>query len=172
MTGKSIQFAANAVLMNRQKNLMIFNFTIFPFKPEKSQLKIYAFLNHFSMVQAVSAVCPSVVHTLQTSSPQKPLGQSKPNFIWGPHGSRERKFIRGGLGHITMPMYGKNPLKTIFFSGTKGPMTLGLGMQHWGLEPNKVCSNDDLGLTLTLFTARSILFLGGVYDPSRLFHSF
>ena len=54
-----------------------------------------------------------------------------------------------GLGHITkmapMPIYGKNPLK--IFSGTKGPMTLGLGMQHRGLGPNKVCSDDDLGLT-------------------------
>ena len=30
-------------------------------------------------------------------------------------------------------------------------------MQHWGLRPNKVCSNDDLGLTLTFVTARSNL---------------
>ena len=51
------------------------------------------------------------------------------------------------------PIYGKNPLK-IFFSGTKGPMTLGLGMQHRAFGPNKICSNDDLGLTLTFFTAR------------------
>ena len=55
----------------------------------------------------------------------------------------------------TMPIYGKKPLK--IFSRTKGPMTLGLGMQHWGLWPNKDCSNDDLGLTLTFFTARSSL---------------
>ena len=27
-------------------------------------------------------VRPSVVHNAQTSSPQKPLGQSKPNFMW------------------------------------------------------------------------------------------
>ena len=31
---------------------------------------------------------------------------------------------------------------------------LGLGMQHCGLEPDKVCSNDDLELTLTFFTVR------------------
>ena len=41
-----------------------------------------------------------------------------------------------GPGHMTKmaatPIYGNNPLK-IFFSGTKGPMTLGLGMQHLGL---------------------------------------
>ena len=46
----------------------------------------------------------------------------------------------------TTPIYGKNPLK--IFPGTKGPMTLGLGMQYWGLGPNKVCSNDDLHLFL------------------------
>ena len=65
-----------------------------------------------------------------------------------------------GLGHMTKmtatPIYVKNPLK-IFFSGTKGPMSLGLDMQHWRFGPNKVCSNDDLGLTLIIFTARSNL---------------
>ena len=44
------------------------------------------------------------------------------------------------LCHMTrrtaMPIYGKNPLK-IFFSGTKGPKALGLGMQHRGHGPNK-----------------------------------
>ena len=48
-------------------------------------------------------------------------------------------------------------LLKIFFSRTKGPMTLGLGMQHWGHGPKKICSNDDLGLTLTFFKARSNL---------------
>ena len=36
-------------------------------------------------------------------------------------------------------------------------MTLKLGIQHWVLEYYHVCSNDDLGLTLTYFTARSNL---------------
>ena len=61
-------------------------------------------------------------------------------------------------GHMTkmaaMPIYGKN-LKKIFFSGTKRPMTLKLGMQHWVLEYYQIYSNDDPGLTLTYFTARS-----------------
>ena len=35
------------------------------------------------------------------------------------------------------PAYMVNPLK-IFFSGTKGPMALGLGMQHWGHGPNEI----------------------------------
>ena len=34
-------------------------------------------------------------------------------------------------------------------------MTLKFGMQHWVLKYYQVCSNDDPGLTLTYFTARS-----------------
>ena len=47
--------------------------------------------------------------------------------------------------------------KKIFFSGTKRPMTLKIGMQHSVLEYNQVYSNTDPGLTLTYFTARSNL---------------
>ena len=47
-------------------------------------------------------------------------------------------------------------LKTIF-SGTKRPMTLKVGMQHQVLEYYKVCSNDDPGVSLTHFVARSTL---------------
>ena len=36
-------------------------------------------------------------------------------------------------------------------------MTLKLSMHHWVLEYYQVCSNDDPGLTLTYFTARSNL---------------
>ena len=36
-------------------------------------------------------------------------------------------------------------------------MNLKLGMQHWVLEYYQVCSNDDFGLTLTYFMARSNL---------------
>ena len=39
MTGKSNPFAATAVFMNRQKNLMIFNFTIFPSNLKKKKKK-------------------------------------------------------------------------------------------------------------------------------------
>ena len=37
-------------------------------------------------------------------------------------------------------------------------MTLNLGMHHRVLEYYQVCSNDDPGMTLTYFTARSNLF--------------
>ena len=36
-------------------------------------------------------------------------------------------------------------------------MTLKVGMQHRVLEDHQVCSNDDPGLTLIYFTARSNL---------------
>ena len=63
-------------------------------------------------------------------------------------------------GHMTkmaaMPTYGKS-LKLIFFSRTKRPMTLNLGMHHQVPEYYQVCSNDYPGLTLTYFTTRSNL---------------
>ena len=64
-----------------------------------------------------------------------------------------------GPGHMTkmaaMSIYVIS-LK-IFISGTKRPITLNLGMQYRMLEYYQVCSNDDPGLTLTYFTARSNL---------------
>ena len=55
-----------------------------------------------------------------------------------------------------MPIYSKN-LKKIFFSRTKRPMTLKLGLQHRVLEYYQVNSNNDTVLNLTYFTARSNL---------------
>ena len=76
-----------------------------------------------------------------------------------PPWDREMKVCSNGPGHMTnmaaMPIYGKN-LKNIY-SGTKQPMTLKFGIQHWVLEYYQVCSNDDPGLTMTHFTARSNL---------------
>ena len=65
-------------------------------------------------------------------------------------------------GHMTkmatMPIYGKNSLN-IFFSGTKRPLALGLGMQLWECGPYQVCTNDESRLTLSYFMARSNLIL-------------
>ena len=76
-----------------------------------------------------------------------------PKLLW----DGGKKVCSNGPGHMTkmtaMSIYGKN-LKKIFFSGTKRPMTLSLGMHHRVLEYYQVCSNDDPGLTLTYFTAR------------------
>ena len=54
-----------------------------------------------------------------------------------------------------MPIYGKNLKKSS--PKQKRPMTLKLGMQHRVLEYYQVCSNDDPGLTMTYFMARSNL---------------
>ena len=42
-------------------------------------------------------------------------------------------------------------------SGTERPTTLKLGMEHLVLKYHQICSNDDPGLTLTYFIARSNL---------------
>ena len=64
-------------------------------------------------------------------------------------------------GHMTKmattPIYGKNPVN-VFYSGTKRPMALGLGMKHLGCGPYQICINDESRLTLTYFMARSNLF--------------
>ena len=49
----------------------------------------------------------------------------------------------------------KKPSK--IFYGTGGPISTKLGMYHWGRQPIIICSNDDPGVTLTYFTARSNL---------------
>ena len=39
-------------------------------------------------------VCVCVCHHFQTSSPLKPLGRLKPNFIWSLPGTGEQKFVQ------------------------------------------------------------------------------
>ena len=90
----------------------------------------------------------------ETAWPIKAKFYVEPPWVGG------TKFCSRHLGHMTkmaaMPIYGKNPSK-IFFSRTGGPIFTKLGMQHRGLQPIIVCSNDDPGVTLTYFTARSNL---------------
>ena len=73
---------------------------------------------------------------------------------------RGTKFCSRHLGHMTKiaatPIYGTNPSK-IFFSRTSRRISTKLGMYYLGLQPIIVCTNDDPGLTLTYFTARSNL---------------
>ena len=86
------------------------------------------------------------------------MGRLKPNFICSIHGMGERKVVQTVL--VTWPRWPPCPYmeKTLkIFFGTKRPMTLKLGMRHRVLEYYQVCSNDDPGLTLTYFTARSNL---------------
>ena len=68
-----------------------------------------------------------------------------------------KQVCSNGHGHITkmaaMPIYCEN----LKISSSKRLMTLKLGMQHQVLEYYQVCSNDDLGLTLTYSRVRSNL---------------
>ena len=69
-----------------------------------------------------------------------------------------KKVFINGTGHMTktaaLSIYGKKLLK-ISFSRTRSPMILKLGMLHGRLKLYEVYINDDPGLTLTYFTARS-----------------
>ena len=62
-------------------------------------------------------------------------------------------------GHMTkmaaMPIYGKKPSKV--FSRTSGPISTKLGMKHRWLKHYNVYINHDPVMTLTYFTAMSIL---------------
>ena len=111
------------------------------------------------MLRRPSGVCrPVSIHHFQRSSSPKPLGQSKPDFIWTvePQWDGGTKVCLRCLGHMTKmattSIYGKNPSE-IFFR-TKGQWPCGLVCS---IGPIIVCSNDDSRLTLTYFMARSIL---------------
>ena len=72
------------------------------------------------------------------------------------------KLREHGAGHLSKmvatSIWGKNPSK-IFFSGICGPISTKVGMQQLGLQPIIICPNDDPGLTLTYFIARSNLVI-------------
>ena len=69
-----------------------------------------------------------------------------------------KKVYTNGQGHMTkmaaMAINRKKLLK-IFFSRTRRPMILKLGVKHQAMELYKVYINHDHGMTLNLFTARS-----------------
>ena len=71
----------------------------------------------------------------------------EPSWEWG-----TKNYINGP-GHMTkmaaMPIYGKRLLKPV----SQEPMKL--DMQHQGFKLYRVYINDDAGLTLTYFTAKS-----------------
>ena len=90
----------------------------------------------------------------ETAGPIKAKFYVEPLWVGG------TKVCSWDPGHMTkmaaMPIYGKNS-KKIFFSRTGGPIPTKPGMKHCGVQPIIVCSNDDPGVTLTYFTARSNL---------------
>ena len=89
----------------------------------------------------------------KTACPIKAKFYVEPPWVGG------TKVCSPNLGHMTKmaatPIYGKNPSK--IFSRTGGQIFTKLGMYYRGLQRIIVCSNDDPGVTLTYFTARSNL---------------
>ena len=83
-----------------------------------SVIFFFIFLNFYlaysiAMVRRPSAVRTSSIHHFQKYSSPKPLGQSKPNFIWSLNGIGERKFVREVW--ITWPRWPPSPymIKTL-----------------------------------------------------------
>ena len=105
----------------------------------------------------VSVVRPSTISNVFSSETAWPI---KAKFLVEHPWEGGTKVYINGPGHMTKmaatPIYGKNPSK-IFFSRTGGPIFTKLGIQHRGLLPIIVYINDDPGVTLTYFTARSNL---------------
>ena len=70
-----------------------------------------------------------------------------------------KKFYINGQGHMTkmaaMAIIRKKKTLKIFFSRTRRPMILKLGVKHQAMELYEVYINHDHGMTLTFFTARS-----------------
>ena len=111
--------------------------------------------------------CPSVVvcllsidHHFQRPSSPKPLGQSKPNFVWILSGMGERKFVHGVW--VTWPgwpphLYMVKTLKKSSSPEPKGQWPCGLVCRIGDSVPIIVYSNDDHRLILTYFKARSNL---------------
>ena len=93
--------------------------------------------------------------SLETAEPIEAKFHVKPSWDGG------MKIYSNDHGHMinmaAIPIYGKG-LKKTFSSGIERPMTLNIGgIQHRVLEYYQVCSNDNPGLTLTYFKARSNL---------------
>ena len=98
-----------------------------------------------------------VCQHFQTSSPLKPLGRLKPNFIWSLLVIGERKFVQTVL--VTWPRWPPCPymVQTLQNLLLRNQKALGLGMQHLVLEYYQICSNNDPGLTLTYFTRSNLV---------------
>ena len=103
-----------------------------------------------SGVRRLSALTISNIFFSKTACRIKAKFYVEPPWVGG------MKVCSRHLGHMTkmaaMPIYGKNPSK---ISRTGSQIFTKLGMLHQGLRPIIVCSNNDPGMTLTYFTARS-----------------
>ena len=91
-------------------------------------------------------------------NPLKPLGQSKPNFMWSILRKRENKFILNGPGHMTkmaaMAIISKKTYKNLLFQNQKA-----YDFETWheasGSGALQSYINHDPWMTLTYFMIRS-----------------
>ena len=107
-------------------------------------------VRRLAVVRRRRSQCSKIFYS-KTTWPIKAKFYVEPPWVGG------TKVCSRHVGHMTATaIYGKKPSK-IFFSRTGRPIFTKLAMYHWGLHPIIVCSNDDPGVTLTYFTARSNL---------------
>ena len=101
------------------------------------------------------------IQQFQTSFPPKTLKPFETKFPVEPPWDVGMTICSNVQGLMTKmasrPIYGKKPSKISFF-GTKRLMTLKLGIQHRVLRYYQIYSNDDTGLTLSIFMIWSNLF--------------
>ena len=100
---------------------------------------------------------PSVRLHFQRSSSLKPLGQSKPNFMWSLLGQGERKLFETSGSHDQdghNAQIWQKPFKNFLQNWPADfhetwDVASGTPIHH-----TVVCSNDDTGVTLTYLTVR------------------
>ena len=114
-----------------------------------------------TFVQGHSDSTFSNFFSLEIPRPNEAKFHVEPLWVEGIKVNTIGLYIYKKKSHMTkmtaMSICGKN-LKKIFFSVTKRPMILKLGIQHQVLEYNQICSNDDTVLTMTIFITSSNLF--------------
>ena len=108
----------------------------------------------------------SIVHQLfQTTSPQKPLGQLKPNFLWSLHWSEKQQFLR--MVTVTWPRWPPCPYMVKTFKNLLLQNRTTDDLESWyaalGTQVLQIPSNDDLTLTFDLFMQRSSLVPFALY---------
>ena len=73
------------------------------------------------------------VFSAETTGPMKAKFHMEPQWVGGAGGGRSPHL--GRMSRMAVKPNGKKSLKS--FSGMKGPMSLGQGVQHWGHRSNK-----------------------------------
>ena len=117
-----------------------------------TELKAHRRAYRIPMLRRPSVLRPFTISNIFSSETACPI---KAKFYMEPPWVGGMKVYSGHLCHMTKmaatPIHGKNPIKIFFY----GPISTKIGMQNRGLLSIIVCSNDDPGVTLTYFMARS-----------------